>query len=137
MFSKEKSEQSKMLTVSLFFVFDIRAHRNSREFTIALFAPILRRDIKTTPEKLKELQQVCAKSAKILEDQLSKTDFLVGSTPTLAVSLFLLCVFFDYVTLTLLIIIIFRLTFTGLCSICRCWSVLQGRFGYIRLYSVS
>ena len=61
-------------------------HRNSREFTIAYFAPLLRPDIAMSPEFLDDKRKVCVAAAKLLERQLAKSAFVAtgSAKPTLA-----------------------------------------------------
>ena len=68
-------------------------HTSSRETTIGVFAPLVRPDLARsfTPEFLSQKRAVIKVATKTLEDQLSKTPYLTGSTMTLAD----LCVFQD------------------------------------------
>ena len=60
-------------------------HENTRTFTIALFAPVLRPDLKIPPEKVEQDKKQLQKIAGILEGQLQKTGkFIVGNDLTLA-----------------------------------------------------
>lgn len=62
-------------------------HRNSREFSIGLFAPLLRKDLKFSPEVNNERGRAATMSAKFLEKELEThgASFLAGTkTPTLA-----------------------------------------------------
>ena len=68
-------------------------HTASREFTVAYFAPTVRKDLAKvfTPEFLAPKRAAIKGALKVLEAQLQKTRFLVGSAPTIAD----LCVFQD------------------------------------------
>lgn len=58
-------------------------HRNSREFTIGLFAPIMRPDLKFSPESIKEREKMCVVVAKQLEAHLAlPPNKFLASTPT-------------------------------------------------------
>jgi len=61
-------------------------HRNTREFTVAYFAPLLRPDIKMSPEFLDEKRAASLAAAKLLGAQLGKSKFVATGTtaPTLA-----------------------------------------------------
>jgi glutathione S-transferase len=60
-------------------------HKNSRDFTVGIFAPILRRDIKFVPEQLKIMEANCVKAATFLDDELKTNKFLSGfNQPTIA-----------------------------------------------------
>mmetsp|Transcript_16784 Transcript_16784/g.19026 ORF Transcript_16784/g.19026 Transcript_16784/m.19026 type:complete len:228 (-) Transcript_16784:84-767(-) len=59
-------------------------HQNTRKFTIALFAPLFRPDIKIPPEQQKSDRKVLKMVSKVLEDQLSRNKFIAGDTVTIA-----------------------------------------------------
>lgn len=60
-------------------------HENTRKFTIALFAPVLRPDLKIPPEKIEQDKVHLAKICGVLEEQLQKTGkFIVGDEISLA-----------------------------------------------------
>lgn len=62
-------------------------HRNSREFTLTLFAPLLRPDLKFSAERIAEGRRQLDTVCKSLDNELKTHQFLVGDQPTLAVSL--------------------------------------------------
>ncbi|KAH9245930.1 hypothetical protein BASA81_016570 [Batrachochytrium salamandrivorans] len=66
-------------------------HRNSREFSLIAFAPLIRADLKISPEKVAAGQSMLKKVAQGLDEALAKSLYLVGDSPTLAD----FCVFAD------------------------------------------
>jgi glutathione S-transferase/autophagy-related protein 2 len=59
-------------------------HRGSREFTLVLFAPVFRPDIKQNAEELAHRAKGLSATAKLLNAQLERTAFLTGDSATLA-----------------------------------------------------
>lgn len=59
-------------------------HGNSRVFTIALFVPYFRQDIKFTPEVQRNYERTVSAVAKLLERHLRGSPFLAGDAATIA-----------------------------------------------------
>ena len=59
-------------------------HHNSRRFTLGLFAPILRPDMKISTEELASTKIHLEKVSRIMNETLSDTDFLCGTSATIA-----------------------------------------------------
>ena len=59
-------------------------HYNSRRFTIGLFAPILRPDLKLSADELQATKKKLVSVAGELEGALSRADYLCGAEPSLA-----------------------------------------------------
>eukprot|EP00516_Mucochytrium_quahogii_P013551 CAMPEP_0203800766 /NCGR_PEP_ID=MMETSP0100_2-20121128/10789_1 /ASSEMBLY_ACC=CAM_ASM_000210 /TAXON_ID=96639 /ORGANISM=" , Strain NY0313808BC1" /LENGTH=225 /DNA_ID=CAMNT_0050707065 /DNA_START=46 /DNA_END=720 /DNA_ORIENTATION=+ len=59
-------------------------HGNSRTFTMALFAPVIRPDLELSEQAIQDNKKRVAATAKLLEKQLEKTQYLCGDHLTLA-----------------------------------------------------
>lgn len=59
-------------------------HRNTREITLGLFAPLVRRDLTFTPEQIAASQKVVRNVLNAIERRLGASRFLCGDTATLA-----------------------------------------------------
>lgn len=59
-------------------------HLNSREYTIGLFAPLMRPDIKFPPETIEMKRKHVIHVTKLLDDALATSKFLAGDSPTIA-----------------------------------------------------
>jgi glutathione S-transferase len=59
-------------------------HRNTREITLGLFAPIMRPDLKISSDQIKFSQKMVNKVMGSFEATLSRHKFVVGDIPTIA-----------------------------------------------------
>lgn len=59
-------------------------HHNSRNFTMALFAPLMRPDLKFSTQEIQARTKQLNQIAKLMDKHLQKTGFLVGDRVTLA-----------------------------------------------------
>eukprot|EP00940_MAST-03C_sp_MAST-3C-sp2_P000917 g917.t1 len=59
-------------------------HRNTREITLALFAPLVRRDLKFSPGQIAASRKMVTKVLNAIEGRLRASRYLCGDTATLA-----------------------------------------------------
>ncbi|CAK9031074.1 unnamed protein product [Durusdinium trenchii] len=59
-------------------------HQNTRRITMALFAPVMRPDLKISPEQTKQWMKEIAQTLQSIERWLNENPWLCGPAPTVA-----------------------------------------------------